>query len=142
MPEVTDSRQAASAHKHVRIRNEQVHIDELGDFDCKQVSIDQCSLVNDYKHPIAGISIGLTSLLLGGYMFWQFDIHTANPSQHTAWAPLFLIAAGIYLLYRALHQRKHYLLKLHTETQGDVDCETSIDEMDELKHRVKLKCNC
>lgn len=128
----------ASAPKHVQLLNEQVHIDDVGDFDCKQVSIDQCSLVRDYKHPAIGIAIGIISILLGSLMFWQTSVHTHS----IAWAPLFLIAVGIYLLWHAIGHTKRYRLKLHTEDASDVTCETSIEEMDELKTHVKIKCQC
>jgi hypothetical protein len=145
MPEVTVG-QGATAPKHVQIINEQVHIDDLGDFDCKQVSIDQCSLVNDFKQPMLGMVTATACLGLGGLILWQYNLNEADPmaimAHRSAWAPLFLIVIGLYLGYNAIRHRKHYLLKLHTENMGDVNCETSIDEMHELKHHVKIKCQC
>lgn len=139
MPEVTDSRQDTSAHKHVQLRNEQVHIDDLGDFDCKKVSIDQCSLVSNPTPIVLGAIISISCIVLSMYMFW---LQSDHPTYNAAWAPLFLMAAGLYLGRQTYRHRKHYLLKLHTDAMGDVQCEASIEDMDELKHHVKLKCRC
>ncbi|MAX25263.1 MAG: hypothetical protein CMJ19_12250 [Phycisphaeraceae bacterium] len=136
----------ASSHpKHVQLLNEQVHIDDVGDFDCKQVSIDQCDLVSDYKHPILSSMGSLACFAVAGYVLWSSQIQavdlTSDVSHSSALAPLFLIALGGYLGYYAMRHRKRYLLKLHTQN-GDVNCETSIDEMAELRSHVKLKCKC
>ncbi|MFG0247383.1 MAG: hypothetical protein ACF8OB_00740 [Phycisphaeraceae bacterium JB051] len=132
-----------SSHpKHVQLLNELVHIDDVGDFECNQVSIDQCSLVNDYKLPMVSILGSVASFALAGYVLWDSQVTDAQQVSHaSALAPLFLIVMGVCLGLYAMRHRKHYLLKLHTQN-GDVNCETSIDEMSELRSHVKLKCKC
>jgi hypothetical protein len=134
----------SSNPKHVQLLNEQVHIDDVGDFECTQVSIDQCALVNDYKLPIASIIGSVASFALAGYVLWDSHVSahdTTGLAHGSVLAPLFLIILGICLGLYASRHRQHYLLKLHTKN-GDVNCETSIDEMAELRSHVKLKCKC
>lgn len=139
MQEVTDSQQAPFTHRHVQLINEQVHIDDVGDFDCKQVSIDQCTMVSNPFHITMGILLSIGCLGLSAYMFWMQSMH---PTHNAAWAPLFLLVTSLYLGWQTYIHRKHYQLMLHTDTMGDLQCEASIEDMDELKHHVKLKCRC
>ncbi len=145
VPHLASEVPSSSQPKHVQLLNEQVHIDDVGDFDCKQVSIDQCSLVSDYKLPLASIVGSVICFVLAGYVLWNSHLTAVDPlnqvSHGSALAPLFLVVLGVYLGYYAMRHRKHYLLKLHTQN-GDVNCETSVDEMAQLRSHVKLKCKC